>query len=260
MTSKPGQMSYINQGNPGSSAAAGAFLASQEAEKKAAAAASSAEPAEKKDDSEAVAEKKEEEEPSKEEPAPPAPTATAAPTTTDATAAAPIAEASGPSSSEKKEEASAESSKDAEEPVPTTTAVPSSSDPTWPETPADHPLTQLVDALPKLLEEAAYDEVYGITLSPSAPFHTKLILQKFLRANANDITNAKSQLLDTLKWRKEFQPAKAVQETFGKEFADLGYILELGDMPDSTNEIDVVTFSVYGAIKNKKETFGDVEK
>jgi hypothetical protein len=136
--------------------------------------------------------------------------------------------------------------------------------PTWPETGPDHPLTKLYDALPDITAEAGHSEVYGIELSYSNAFHTKLILQKFLRANANDLTKAKQQLLDTLKWRKEFDPAGAVTAEYEKErFDGLGYILEVEGVPASDSARadgkDVVTFNVYGAVKDKKKTFGDLE-
>lgn len=130
----------------------------------------------------------------------------------------------------------------------------------WPETGADHPLTKFYDLFEELVKESEHDEVYGIKLSKSSPFHTKLILQKFLRANANDLTKAKQQLLETLKWRKEFDPAKAAEETFSKErFEGLGYVLEVEGVPESVNEKDIVTFNIYGAVKDNKKTFGDLE-
>ena len=63
--------------------------------------------------------------------------------------------------------------------------------PFWPETAPDHPLTKFYDAFEALVTEAQHGEVYGIELSKSKPFHTKLILQKFLRANQNDLEKAK---------------------------------------------------------------------
>lgn len=133
--------------------------------------------------------------------------------------------------------------------------------PFWPETAPDHPLTKFYTSFEKLIEEAQYDEVYGIKLSTSSPFHTKLILQKFLRANQNDLEKARQQLLGTLKWRKEFDPAKAANETYSKEkFDGLGYVLEVEGVPDSKNKKDIVTFNIYGAVKDKKATFGDLEK
>ncbi|CAN9143532.1 unnamed protein product [Alternaria alternata] len=132
--------------------------------------------------------------------------------------------------------------------------------PFWPETAPDHPLTKFHDAFEALVTEAQHGEVYGIELSKSKPFHTKLILQKFLRANQNDLEKAKSQLLDTLKWRKEFDPTKAAGETFEKsKFDGLGYVLEVEGVPESPNKKDIVTFNIYGAVKDNKATFGDLD-
>lgn len=132
--------------------------------------------------------------------------------------------------------------------------------PTWPETPAEHNLTKFFSQVEALTSEATYNEVYGIALSPTNEFHTKLILQKFLRANQGDLEKAKQQLLDTLKWRKEFDPVKAAGETFEKtRFEGLGWILRVQGVPDSTNESDVVTFNIYGAVKDNKKTFGDID-
>ncbi|KAF2280189.1 CRAL/TRIO domain-containing protein [Westerdykella ornata] len=141
-----------------------------------------------------------------------------------------------------------------------TEATPASSSPVWPETGPDHPLTKLYDLVPSLTEEAAHNEVFGVTLSHSNPFHTKLILQKFLRANANDLDKAKQQLLETLKWRKEFDPVGAAEASYEKErFDGLGYLIEVKGVPESKNEKDVVTFNIYGAVKDNKKTFGDLD-
>ncbi|KAF1978512.1 CRAL/TRIO domain-containing protein [Bimuria novae-zelandiae CBS 107.79] len=130
----------------------------------------------------------------------------------------------------------------------------------WPETPADHPLSKLFSQVEELTKDAGHSEVYGITISSTNEFHTKLILQKFLRANQDDLEKAKQQLLDTLKWRKEFDPVKAAGETFEKSrFEGLGYILRVEGVPGSLNKSDVVTFNIYGAVKDNKKTFGDLE-
>lgn len=130
----------------------------------------------------------------------------------------------------------------------------------WPETAADHPLTLFYAAFEELVQQSGHDEVFGITLTKSNEFHTKLILQKFLRANANDLDKAKQQLLETLKWRKDFNPTKAAGESFDKaKFEGLGYIIEVDGVPESANKKDVVTFNIYGAVKDNKATFGDLE-
>jgi hypothetical protein len=134
------------------------------------------------------------------------------------------------------------------------------SSPVWPETPAEHPLTNFFGQIEVLTKEAAHDEVYGIKLSPNNEFRTKIILQKFLRANQNDLDKAKQQLLDTLKWRREFNPVEAAGETFEKRrFDGLGWILQVDSVPESMKESDVVTFNIYGAVKDNKKTFGDID-
>jgi len=132
--------------------------------------------------------------------------------------------------------------------------------PSWPATAPDHPLSKFHDIFEDVVKSAEYNEVYGIHLTKENPFHTKLILQKFLRANQNDLDKARQQLLETLKWRKEFDPVKATSETFDKaRFGGLGYVLEVQGVPESKNDKDIVTFNIYGAVKDKKATFGDLE-
>lgn len=173
----------------------------------------------------------------------------------------------GEEKKEEKEEEGGEKKVEDTIPVQTETSTaapndttPSTDGPVWPETAPDHPLSKFYDAFEALVTEASYSEVYGIELSKSNAFHTKLILQKFLRANANDLEKAKQQLLDTLKWRKEFDPIKAASETFDKKkFDGLGYVMSIEGVPDSTNKKDVATFNIYGAVKDNKATFGDLD-
>lgn len=140
--------------------------------------------------------------------------------------------------------------------------IPGDGSPQWPSIAADHPLAKFHSQLEPLLKEADYNEIYGITLSPSEThFHTKIILQKFLRANANDLEKAKTQLLNALKWRKSYQPQKVMHETFSrKRFGGLGYVCEVQDVKGSPNKKDVVTFNIYGAVKDPKVTFGDLDR
>ncbi|KAB8338891.1 hypothetical protein FH972_021833 [Carpinus fangiana] len=143
-----------------------------------------------------------------------------------------------------------------------TEQAPPSTGPVWPEIAADHPLSKLLAKLPELTKEADYSEVYGIDLSTGTDFQKKLILQKFLRANSDDLDKATTQLLETLKWRKSFNPLATRDETFSKAgFAGLGYVTTVSGVPGSPNERDVVTFNVYGAAaKDIKATFGDLDQ
>ncbi|KAK8252714.1 CRAL/TRIO domain-containing protein [Phyllosticta capitalensis] len=142
----------------------------------------------------------------------------------------------------------------------TKTEAPATTGPVWPELSADHPLSKLLAELPALLKSTNYNEVYGISLKEEGDFHTKLILQKFLRANSNNIDKAKDQLRETLEWRREFRPLEAMNAGFDKEIFDgLGYVMEIEGVPESTNKKDIVTFNVYGAVKDNKATFGNLE-
>lgn len=97
--------------------------------------------------------------------------------------------------------------------------------------------------------------------SKPAPHTTLLILQKFLRANTGDLELAKAQLLTALKWRKEYQPLKAMDEVFdGEKFRGLGYISKAKGATETKNEEDVVAFNIYGAAaKDSKKVFGDTD-
>jgi phosphatidylinositol transfer protein SFH5 len=148
---------------------------------------------------------------------------------------------------------------DSKPPAPSTEPA---SGPVWPDLKGDHPLSRLLAKLPELLSKSEYDEVYGVHLktkmdSGKPDFHTLLILQKFLRANANDLDKAEEQLLKTLQWRKEFDPAKLLSDTFRKEkFGGLGYVTVLNDGAEK----EVVTWNIYGAVKDYEKTFVPVDE
>jgi len=122
----------------------------------------------------------------------------------------------------------------------------------------------LLDQVPELVKEADYSEVYGITLKPSTEgangpgdFHTLLILQKFLRANQNDVSKAKEQLAKTLAWRKKFKPLDKMAQTFKKDkFNGLGYVTTT----DNMDSVEVITWNIYGAVKDYEKTFVPVEE
>jgi hypothetical protein len=192
------------------------------------------------------------------------PTATAAvPTSTEAPAPAPAA---APAVVEAKAEPTAEATPPKPEPgaVPSapqaTAAVPAATGALgWPELLETHPLSLFLEDLPEILKSTEHNEVYGVTLKSTTgatpDFHTLLILQKFLRANLNDLTKAKEQLTNTLKWRKEFDPQKALQETFSKDkFGGLGYVTEIAEKDDASKK-QVVTWNIYGAVKDYEKTF-----
>lgn len=122
------------------------------------------------------------------------------------------------------------------------------------------PLQKLTSELPAIIKETEHDEMWGVTLSPD-PSHipTTIILEKFLRANNKVVADAITQLKKALKWRKEMKPLALLSDvSFDKaKFGDLGFVT-VYPQPDGLKEI--VTWNVYGAVKDNKVTFGNVEE
>lgn len=102
--------------------------------------------------------------------------------------------------------------------------------------------------------------MWGVELLHSNDVPTGIVLEKFLRANNKDVEKAKAQLIKALQWRKEMQPGKLLAETkFDVErFGGVGYVTSY---PKSdAHEKEIVTWNIYGAVKDKQATFGDVEE
>ncbi|KAK5998981.1 Phosphatidylinositol transfer protein sfh5 [Cladobotryum mycophilum] len=128
--------------------------------------------------------------------------------------------------------------------------------PNAPETPQT-PLSKLTDRLDDIIKQADHDEMWGVELSTDAGhIPTQVILQKFLRANSNDAAAAEKQLVSALEWRRTTDPVSLVHEAFDRsKFDGLGFVTI------HTNEAGketVITWNIYGSVKNKKATFGDV--
>ena len=122
------------------------------------------------------------------------------------------------------------------------------------------PTLNLFEKLPSIIEEADYGEMWGIELKDASHVPTAIVLEKFLRANSKDVTKAKTQLTDALRWRKKMQPMKLLADSefdFSK-FGDLGYVTVYPKLDGHAKE--VVTWNIYGAVKDNKATFGNVEE
>lgn len=120
------------------------------------------------------------------------------------------------------------------------------------------PLAKLTALLPDIIKTADYGEVWGVELSPNGHVPTQVVLQKFLTANSNDVAAAEKQLTSALEWRKEVQPAELVKQAFNKKkFGDVGYITT---HKDEAGKETIITWNIYGAVKDNKETFGDVSE
>lgn len=120
-------------------------------------------------------------------------------------------------------------------------------------------LTKLFEELPSIIEEAQHQEMWGVTLADESHVPTTIVLEKFLRANAQDVSKAKSQLIEALKWRKQMEPSKLLESEYDSvKFGDLGYLTSYQRSDGKGKEI--VTWNIYGAVKDIKATFGDVQE
>lgn len=136
-------------------------------------------------------------------------------------------------------------------PAPAAIATPG---PSAPET----PLTKLNGRLSDIITKAAHGEMWGVQLSNIDHVPTKVVLQKFLRANNDDVAAAEQQLTNALEWRKKMQPASLVTQTFDrKKFQDLGFVTV--HKADDGKET-IITWNIYGAVKDNKATFGNVDE
>jgi hypothetical protein len=122
------------------------------------------------------------------------------------------------------------------------------------------PLSKLFLELPSIIKDADYKEMWGVELQDASHVPTTIVLEKFLRANAKDVLKAKDQLTEALRWRKKVQPAKLVEETefSNAKFGGLGYITIYPE--NSSHGKEIVTWNIYGAVKDNKATFGNVEE
>ena len=122
------------------------------------------------------------------------------------------------------------------------------------------PLEQLLADLPAIIKEADHGEIWGVTLKDASHVPTTIVLEKFLRANSKDVTKAKAQLTEALQWRKKMDPVKLLNDVeFDKsKFGDLGYVTVYPKTDAHAKEI--VTWNIYGAVKDNKATFGNVEE
>ena len=122
-------------------------------------------------------------------------------------------------------------------------------------------LAKFSSCLPEIVKAADYGEMWGVDLVAEAPAKhvpTTVVLQKFLRANNGDTAPAAKQLTDALKWRKEMDIVNLVKRDFDeKKFGGLGYVTVHSD---ADGKETVITWNVYGVVKDNKATFGDAQE
>ena len=120
-------------------------------------------------------------------------------------------------------------------------------------------LSQFFDRLSEILKTAEHNEMWGVTLQQdSSHVPTINVLIKFLRANEGDVTLAQTQLTDALKWRKSMNPAELAEGSYSSsKFAGMGY---LTNYADSNGKETVITWNIYGGVKDLGNTFGDADE
>jgi hypothetical protein len=121
------------------------------------------------------------------------------------------------------------------------------------------PLSKLFAELPAIISEAGYQEMWGVELSNESSVPTSIVLEKFLRANTKDVAKAKAQLIEALKWRKGMDPVKLLKENEfdAGRFGGLGYVTVYHNKERCK---EIVTWNIYGGVKDNKDTFGNVEE
>ena len=142
--------------------------------------------------------------------------------------------------------------------------------------PSDWPLpgprmavAELESKLPDLITEAGHSEIWSVPLDTASPVRA-LVLQKYLKARNGDVAAAAAGILATLKWRKEFEPAKQADATHdASKFGGLGYVTQLDPATVTASNVirpggggrkAIVTWNVYGAVTDHAHTFGDVDE
>ncbi|KAI8152672.1 Phosphatidylinositol transfer protein sfh5 [Colletotrichum sp. SAR 10_70] len=179
--------------------------------------------------------------------APTAPAAAAAPEAqqqkTEDAAPAPAAQATETKPEEKKEEKPAAAAAAAEKPAEEKKTS----------------LASLFEKLPGILEAAKHKEMWGVQLSDNTHVPTTVVLQKFLRANDDDVAKAADQLQKALEWRRDTNPGKLLDDVSfdKKKFDELGYVTT---HKDTEGKEIIITWNIYGAVKDKQATFGNVDE
>jgi len=99
--------------------------------------------------------------------------------------------------------------------------------------------------------------IWGVTINPTKPKDSKVsvVLMKFLRARNLSISEAKDMLVNTLRWRKQFDIEAALKEEFPADIFG-----QLGHLCGRDKEGRPVIYNVYGAVKDNKTVFGDLQR
>ncbi|KAF9006036.1 CRAL-TRIO domain-containing protein [Cyathus striatus] len=99
--------------------------------------------------------------------------------------------------------------------------------------------------------------MWGVKIDPANPKDAKIsvVLMKFLRARNLSTTEAREMFVNTLRWRKSFNIEAALEEKFPEDiFGQLAHVY------GHDKEGRPVVYNLYGANKDLKAVFGDVQR
>ena len=119
-------------------------------------------------------------------------------------------------------------------------------------------LNQFYESLERILSSVDHREMWGVPLKESYDnIPTINVLIKFLRANEGNVKQAEDQLTEALEWRKKMDPLALLEK--GRynpaKFDGLGYVTKYEE-GDSV----IVTWNIYGGVKDIDYTFGDLDE
>ncbi|KAF4227549.1 hypothetical protein CNMCM8980_008908 [Aspergillus fumigatiaffinis] len=120
-------------------------------------------------------------------------------------------------------------------------------------------LAQFFERLPAIVSSSGHAEMWGVPLKDSNDAPTVNVLIKFLRANEGNVKLAEEQLTKALKWRKEMNPSALAESTSysATKFGGLGYLTVY---KEANGAETVVTWNIYGGVKDINTTFGDMDE
>ncbi|KAH8997785.1 CRAL-TRIO domain-containing protein [Lactarius hatsudake] len=98
--------------------------------------------------------------------------------------------------------------------------------------------------------------IWGVTLDPNGKKDARasVVLMKWLRARHLNVTEAKTMMIATLRWRDEFKVEDAMKETFPDVFNGFGHVY------GHDKEGQPVVYNIYGGNNDLKTAFSDVQR
>ncbi|KAH9059071.1 CRAL-TRIO domain-containing protein [Lactarius vividus] len=98
--------------------------------------------------------------------------------------------------------------------------------------------------------------IWGVTLDPNGKkgARASVVLMKWLRARNLNVTEAKTMMIATLRWRDEFKVEDAMKETFPDVFDGFGHVY------GHDKEGHPIVYNIYGGNNDLKTAFSDVQR